>query len=144
MNAPTPGGYTPDTGATFSENEFQGQNTSPELREILEEMFNRQRNMEAELQSLRAIRDRAEAERQRTAPAPVPSEVPLDSLMRTLLETLTATSLANSAREPSGPREWKPPIWDGRADTFRDYLLRIRSSYRVRSAIKPTLPKEYY
>jgi len=144
MNASTSGGYTPETGASLSENDPNAQNTfTPNWHSALEEMFIRQREMEAELRSLRAERDRAETDQRQAAPAPSEA-VPLDSLMRTLLETLTATSLANSAREPAGPREWKPPTWDGKADTFRDYLLRIRSSYRVRSAIKPALPAEYY
>ena len=69
--------------------------------------------------------------------------------MRQMMEAFTkaqvpAAYTANSAGEPSGPRDWKPPMWDGQAETFRDYLMRMKSSYRVRSATKPSLPAEYY
>jgi len=138
--------FTPDTGTSHSGNDATDQNVSTaELRQAFEGMFLRQQQLEAELASMRAAASRPEPDMTRTAPTATPQEeVPLSTLMRTLLQTLTAASAANSAREPSGPREWKPPSWDGRADTFRDYLLRIRSSYRVRLAVKPTLPEEYY
>jgi len=146
MNTSPSEGFTPDTGTTYSGNDTTEQNVSTvELRQAFEEMFLRQRQLEAELASMRSAASRPEAERPQAAPVATPQEeVPLSTLMRTLLQTLTATAAANSAREPSGPREWKPPSWDGRADTFRDYLLRIRSSYRIRLVVKPTLLIEYY
>lgn len=146
MNTPTPGGYTPDTNESLQGNEALDSNVSNgDIQRVLEEMFLRQRTLEAELATMRAAAEQRGSDRQQAAPTTGNAEeVPLSTLMRTLLETLTATSLTNSAREPTGPREWKPPTWDGRSDTFRDYLLRIRSSYRVRAAVKPTLPHAYY
>ena len=101
--------------------------------------------MEAELANTRAALMKAEAERRQATPqTPHREEAPISDLMRTLIEALSATSRQNAVSEPSGSREWKPPTWDGRAETFRDYLVRLRSSYRVRSAVKPSLSGEYY
>jgi hypothetical protein len=97
--------------------------------------------MEAELAVTRAAIQQSEAERhQRSAERTQIGEDPsTNALLQTLLETLTATSLSNSAKEVLGLRDWKPPTWDSRVETFRDYLIRLRSSYWVRSATKPTL-----
>lgn len=146
MNAPASGGITPDSRAT------QSGSGSPErdaanvdMRRILEEMYVRQQQMENELASTRAALNKAESGRYAAAPdTNAPSEPSMSELVKTLIETLSARSLTESGEEVSGPREWKPPTWDGRTETFRDYLLRLRSSYRVRSATKPTLPVEYY
>lgn len=87
----------------------------------------------------------AESSRQHTAPATNRTEeASMSSLIRTLIETLTTTSALRPAVEAAGPREWKPPSWDGRAETFRDYLSRMKSSFKVRSAMKPALPDDYY
>jgi len=55
-------------------------------------------------------------------------------------------ALTNATRNSpvSGPREWRPPHWDGLAGTFRDYLIRVRSSYQVQTALNPSLPGAYY
>ena len=120
------------------------------MRRIITDLYLRQEQMEAELRMTRTALDHAEAarntdtaSRSRAPGADLPEET-LAVLMRTLIETFSAASASNSTREPSGPRDWKPPTWDGRAETFRDYLLRLRSSYRVRSSTKPTLSAEYY
>jgi hypothetical protein len=147
MNAPSSGGFTPATGSSQSGNEAPERlATNADLQRFIEEMFTRQQNMEAELAATRAAMQQSEAERhQRSAERTQIGEDPsTNALLRTLLETLAATSLSNSAKEVSGPRDWKPPTWDGRAETFRDYLMRLRSSYRVRSATKPTLSQDYY
>ena len=146
MNPESSAGFTPDTGIYSSGNESPiRETTNAEMRSIIEDMYTRQQRMEAELASTRAALANAEASRRATASgANPPEEVPLSALLRTLTETFSAASIANSGREPTGPREWKPPTWDGRAETFRDYLLRLRSSYRVRSALKPKLSWEYY
>lgn len=100
--------------------------------------------MEADLASTRTALEIAEAERRRDANGTDPRDPPINALMKTLIESVSAASLSSSAGEASGPRDWKPPTWDGRADTFRDYLVRLKSSYRVRSAVKPTLSVAYY
>lgn len=133
-------GITPDSSANRSADGDQSQAAHAEMQRVIEEMYTRQRQMEAELANTRM-----EAARRQGEPGVnQPGEASLSSLMRTLIETLTATTVTNSAREPSGPRDWKPPSWDGRAETFRDYLLRLKSSYRVRSGLKPTLSADYY
>lgn len=165
MNLPHSGDYTPDTGSSRSGNENE------DLRSILQEMYTRQGRMEADMATTLAalqqaetarqqaerlrqeeevrhkaeIAQLAESSRQNTVPfANRTEETSMSSLMRTLIETLTINSAPRSAGEATGPREWKPPSWDGRAETFRDYLSRMKSSFKVRSAMKPTLPEEYY
>ena len=118
--------------------------TNAEIQRVLEEMYARQRQMEAELASTRAALKNAEAGRRQEASGADPRDPPMNALMKALIESVSAASLSSSAGEVSGPRDWKPPTWDGRADTFRDYLLRLKSSYRVRSAAKPTLSVDYY
>lgn len=116
-----------------------------DVRQILEEMYLRQQQMESELATTRAALVSAESRRFTTATDTTPSSEPsMTQLVKTLIETLSTRSTTDAGVEMSGPREWKPPTWDGRAETFRDYLLRLRSSYRVRSATKPTLSIEYY
>lgn len=106
----------------------------------------RQQQMEAELASTRAALDHAGTDRRQAEPGTTRpnEETSTNTLLKTLIETLTLSSLANTGGEASGPRDWKPPSWDGRVETFRDYLTRLRSSYRVRSATKPTLSRDYY
>lgn len=166
MDIPQSGEYTPDTGITQS-----GNIPEPDLHSVLQEMYARQERLEADLAMTRAALQQTEAARQhaesmrlqeaarqqaeaahvadttrqRTETATnLPEDVPMSVLIRTLVETLTANSLLRSTGEASGPREWKPPTWDGRAESFRDYLSRMKSSYRVRSAMKPALPDDYY
>ena len=166
MNIPQSGEYTPDTGTTQS-----GNIPEPDLHSVLQEMYARQERLEADLAMTRAALQQTEAARQHaestrleeaarqqaeaahfaettrqrteTATNP-PEDVPMSALIRMLIETLTANSLSRSTGEASGPREWKPPTWDGRAESFRDYLSRMKSSYRVRSAMKPALSDVYY
>lgn len=146
MNAPSSTGFTPDTEGNLSGNDNPDRDTTnADMRRIIEEMFTRQQHMEAELASTRAALNNSEAGRRaRASRSDRPEEVSTNTLLRTLIETLSATSTSNSEREVAGPRDWKPPTWNGRADSFRDYLLRLRSSYRVRSASKPTLSVDYY
>ena len=107
MNTSPSEGFTPDTGTTYSGNDTTEQNVSTvELRQAFEEMFLRQRQLEAELASMRSAASRPEAERPQAAPVATPQEeVPLSTLMRILLQTLTTTAATNSAREPLGPKE---------------------------------------
>ena len=146
MEPPLSEGYTPDTGASQSGNEAPDSiTTNAEFRLAFERMHARQLTIEAELANARAELFAARSAQQQPVPeSSAPAETPMSDLIRTLLETLNASSQARSVGESSGPREWKPPLWDGRADTFRDYLSRMRSSYRVRSQMKPKLPDEYY
>lgn len=145
MTVPS-GGFIPDLNANAPDHENpQREMTNAELRNALEGMYARQQQLETEMANTRAAANLAEARLNETTPASsAHEEVPLQVLMRTLLETLTAQAASQPEKEVSGSREWKPPSWDGRAETFRDYLLRMRSSYRVRSALKPTLSREYY
>ena len=165
MNRPQSGDYTPDTGSSRSGNENE------DLRNILQEMYARQGRMEADMATTLAALQQAEAARQQAErlrqeeevrhraemaqfaessrqyavpPITRTEETSMSSLLRTLIETLTLNAAPRPAGEAAGPREWKPPSWDGRAETFRDYLLRMKSSFKVRSAMKPTLPEEYY
>jgi hypothetical protein len=146
MDLPLSEDYTPVTSNSQSGNELpEGVTTNAELRQAFERMYARQQQMEAELASARAALYGSQPAQQPPVPEPSPpAEVPMNDLIRTLLETLNGTSQARSGGELARPREWKPPSWDGRAETFRDYLSRMRSSYRVRSQMKPKLPDEYY
>ena len=83
----------------------------------------------------------ARSQTQRTEPT---TEMSTAALLKTLIETLSTKPPTSVVGESLGPREWKPPVWDGKVESFRDYLARIRSSYRVRAAMKPTLPDAYY
>ena len=95
--------------------------TNAEMRGVIEGIYARQQRMEAELACTRAALANAEAEGRAVASgANLPEEVPLSVLMKTMMETFSAANIANSGREPTGPRDWKPPVWDGRAETFRD------------------------
>jgi hypothetical protein len=98
------------------------------------------------MNSMRSIISAMEAERNSSASSQIPEqrEMSTNDLLKILVRSLTEKPKAEPDVEPWGPREWKPPSWDGRADTFKDYLLRLRSSYRVRSATKPALSAEYY
>jgi len=144
MDTSSSTGVTPDAKGNvqgLDPNEME----RAEMRQFLQSMYAQQQAMAAELAATREALARAEAERIQPAPeTAAPREEPNAALFRTLLETLTANATTRPVGETTGTRDWKPPSWDGKADTFRDYLLRIRSSYRVRSATKPTLSPEYY
>jgi hypothetical protein len=146
MDTDAPAGLTPDSSTNPSgSGEFEQDSRNAELLNAMRSLFSRQEQIEAELAGTRAAINNAGPTQLLTAPGNHQSETAaLTSLVKSLIETLTVTTATNSAREPSGPRDWKPPTWDGRAETFRDYLLRLRSSYRVRSALKPSLSEEYY
>lgn len=96
-------------------------------------MMNRIQQLESEIQTARSRAEISDAERGGR-----------DSILRDLANTLSTARHQGSGLEPSGPRDWKPPTWDGKAGSFRDYLMRLRSSYRVRSAAKPVLSADYY
>jgi hypothetical protein len=147
----TPAGFTPDSDANVPAPEpTGGAINNDDMRRILEEMYTRQQQMEAELARTRAALNEAETERrQRNGTFTQAGTTPLDGrsfndLLATLNQVVAALSKPNSAQEVAVPREWKPPTWDGKAETFRDYLLRMKGSYRVRAASKPPLPAEYY
>jgi len=142
----TPGAFTPDSDNNAPANVLnRAEPASTDIRRILEDMYARQQQMEAELLSTRAALNEAEATRNQRRPSSTATEGrSLNDLVAALTVALSANSSPNSEREMAVPREWKPPTWDGKAETFRDYLLRIRGSYRVRSASKPPLPTEYY
>jgi hypothetical protein len=149
MNLPT--GFTPDSDANVPAAGQSAEAINNEVRQILQDMYARQQQMETELARARSDLDNAEAERrQREAGATnisttaFPDRRSLNDLLATLTQAVTALSRPVPGQEPAVPRDWKPPTWDGHAETFRDYLLRMRGSYRVRSASKPTLPREYY
>lgn len=145
MNLPSPAGFTPNPEDNPAGNDTSEQDTrNDEMRRAIEEMYTRQQAMEAELRSTQAALNGGEAGRRTEASRSDSRGEDMNALLRTLVQALSANSLSNSGGEMAGPREWKPPTWDGRADTFRDYLLRLRSSYRVRSASKPTLSDDYY
>jgi hypothetical protein len=69
-------------------------------------MYARQQQIEAELASARAALYGSQPAQQPPAPEPsLLAEVPINDLIRTLLETLNATSQARSGGELAGPRE---------------------------------------
>jgi hypothetical protein len=109
----------------------------------MEELQARYLRMEEALANAEAERNRLLSERATEANT---TQELLRAFTQSLqsVKALSLTPRAESDGNVSGPRDWKPPTWDGKAETFRDYLLRIRSSYRVRSASKPTLAAEYY
>jgi hypothetical protein len=149
MNADgSPAGLTPDTDVEGSENRSSEQEpTNAEMRNIIERMHERQQQMEAELTRVRADYNSAEAPRRAAASGgvSVPQEEPsMAYFMRSLLETLAQGNGRDNGREVTGPRDWRPPTWNGSAETFRDYLMRIKSSFRVRSLSKPSLSAPYY
>jgi hypothetical protein len=116
-----------------------------DMQRVIRQMYEHQQQLQAELTETRAAFNNAQAARQPTAPAAtLPAEMSTDALLRELLRALTANNRPVTSQEPAVPREWKPPSWDGKAETFRDYLLRLRGSYRVRYALNPPLPESYY
>lgn len=145
MNLPSPSTFTPDIDSNATGNGAQEQGTSnEEMQRVIEEMYARQQQMEAELRETRAALNNAGTGRRVESLGADPQRNETNTLLRSLIEALSANSRTESLGEVSGPRDWKPPTWDGRADTFRDYLLRLRSSYRVRAATKPQLSAGYY
>jgi hypothetical protein len=146
MNQPSPYSFTPETDGNRSGNEGPEPGVSDaDIRRIIEQMYTRQQQLEAELAETRAAFNNSEAARRQTAPTIEPlAETTTNTLLRDLLRALTANNRTDTNQEPAVPREWKPPSWDGKAETFRDYLLRLRSSYRVRAASNPPLPENYY
>jgi hypothetical protein len=116
-----------------------------EMRAVIEEMYRRQEVMESELARTKAALDRALNGKGSQASVTEETGGPpaMSALMQNLIESLAANRI-NPDKESTAPRGWKPPTWDGRAEAFRDYLLRLRSSYRVRSAAKPTLSMDFY
>jgi hypothetical protein len=131
INQPLSAGFTPETNGNYSRNEGLEQEVSDaNIRQIVEQMYRRQQQLEAELESTRAAFNNAEAARHRMAPVADPlAETTTNALLRDLVRALTASNRTDSSQEPAVPREWKPPSWDGKAKTFRDYLLRLRGSY---------------
>jgi len=97
----------------------------------------------------RALRE-AQAFNQANQVTPQPTAAPSPSfqeMMQALVQQLAVANRAGATREeegPSGSREWKAPTWNGKNDSFRDYLLRLKSSYRARSEVKPKLSRDYY
>ena len=76
------------------------------MRRVIEEMFTRQQQMENELASTRAALNSAESGRRVEKSRPeVQEEVPISALLRALVETLLATSRANSVGNVSGLRD---------------------------------------
>ena len=116
-----------------------------EMRAVIEEMYRRQEVMESDLARTKAALERALNGRGRQASSAEEMNSPLttNTLIQNLIDSLAANR-NNPDKEASAPRGWKPPSWDGQADSFRDYLLRLRSSYRVRSASKPSLSMDFY
>jgi hypothetical protein len=112
MNSPA--GFIPDSDANVpATGQTGGGAVNEEVRRILEDMYTRQQQMEAELASTRAALNNAEAERRQrgadttnTAPSDGRS---LNDLLVTLTRALSAFSHPNSEREAAVPREWKPP-----------------------------------
>jgi hypothetical protein len=146
MDMSSSSGFTPETDGNRSGNGAPEPEVSDiDIRRIIESMYTRQQQMETELQETRAALSNSEAARQQSAPAMAPpAETSTNALLRDLIRALAVNNRAEAAQEPQVPREWKPPSWDGKAETFRDYLLRLKGSYRVRSASKPPLPESYY
>jgi hypothetical protein len=148
MERLSPQAFTPETASNQSVGDAAERTPNEsEMRAVLEQMYARQQQMEKELAATRAALERAEAAANQTQPRPAanPADTLLtNELLQALVQSLTAATSAQPAPEHSGSREWKPPTWDGRTETFRDYLLRIKSSFQVRSAVRPTLPDSYY
>jgi len=146
----TPAGFTPGSDANVpAPDPLRGGSAEDEMRRVIEGLYARQQQMETELASTRAALNNAEAERRQGAAEPGPStaasdQISLNTLIAVLTQALSARPQPDPEREAAVPREWKPPSWDGQAETFRDYFLRLRGSFRVRSASKPPLPAEYY
>ena len=130
-------------GESAAPNPGQGQGPpsggADDVRQALRQLHQQQMQLQAELQATQAA---LEAERSRST-QPAAGAVAPDQL-NALIQALTVKNGSGAAQEATGPRDWKPPTWDGKADTFRDYLLRLKSSYKVRSGLKPTLSTEYF
>ncbi|RDW56582.1 hypothetical protein BP5796_06373 [Coleophoma crateriformis] len=134
----SPSGFTPETETSSSRNDTQPEVTSnDELLRAVREMYSRQLALEAELRNTRSAIGRAET-------GEVSQDDSTNTLLRTLIQSLASSPRQGSGQEESAPRSWKPATWDGKANSFRDYLLRLKSSYRVRSAVKPALSSGYY
>jgi hypothetical protein len=128
MNTPNTDGRPPSPNAT--------------IEQVVQDLMTRQRATETVIKAAEEAVSAAEIRNREM-------QQQHDEQMRVLLqaiERLSATAPKDSegGTNLTGPREWKPPVWDGKTTTFRDYLIRIRSSYKVRSGLNPTLSREYY
>lgn len=127
---------TPDT-------EGQSRTPNPTMEEVVQQLMNRQHQTDAVLKAAEDHLSRSEARNQEMRQQ---HEDQMRILMRAFeaLSSKSTTNPSGGEGTPSGAREWKPPKWDGKTTTFRDYLIRIRSSYNARSGVNPTLSRDYY
>src|ERR1700761_199180 len=135
MQTPGTGDHTPGTGEHTPV-------LLPTLEEAVQGMMARQTAMESALKAAEEAVSIAET-RNRTMQSQHDDQM---QVLIKAIEKLTATGPTHTANEaaPTGTREWKPPSWDGKTTTFRDYIARIQSSYRTRSGLNPPLSLEYY
>ena len=128
MNTPAGEGETP--------------NSNPTIEEVVQEIMTRQIQTETFLKAAEEAVSSSEIRNRRQQQQ---HEEQMKILLQAI-EKLTAAAPNNltSGGNPTGPREWKPPSWDGRTATFRDYFIRMKSSYKTRSDLNPPLPARYY
>lgn len=138
MNTPHEG-----TGSGMHIPETRGLTPPPTTEEALQQMMERQRAMEIYMKGTEDAIKHAET---RFRESQQRHEEQVKVLIEALgvLSSRSAPNNSETDTNPTGPREWKPPAWDGKTATFRDYLIRIRSSYKARSSLKPSLSAEYY
>jgi hypothetical protein len=126
--------------ATDTDEQLSPPNIS--LEEAVQSLIERQRATDTVIKAAEEAVSNAEM-RNRTMQ--LQHEEQLNILLRAI-ERLSATDQNNTANgpNPTGTREWKPPTWDGKTATFRDYSTRMRSSYKTRAGLNPPLSRDYY
>jgi hypothetical protein len=111
------------------------------LEQAVESLLERQKATET---FLKAAEDAVQSAEMRGRTMQLQHEEEMKVLLKTI-ERLSATDRNSAATNPYPPttRKWKPPTWDGQTTTFRDYIIRIRSSYRTHSGLFPTQTHDY-
>jgi hypothetical protein len=134
-------GLSSDTNTPDTEN--QRQHLPMSLEDMVRELATRQQATEANLQAAEAAVHYAESSKRTLQKQ---HDEQMSTLMTALKDLImkTAPKELESRTYAMGPQEWKPPSWEGKTGTFRDYLFRIQSSYNARSGMKPTLSNVYY
>jgi hypothetical protein len=99
MNQPSSASFTLETDGNYFRNEGLEQEVSDaDIRRIVEQMYRRQQQLEAELESSRAAFNNAEAARRRMAPVADPlAETTTNALLRDLVRALTASNRTDSS-----------------------------------------------
>ena len=109
------------------------------IEEAVRDLMARQNETERALNEARAALQGAE---QRNNDQKRSHDEQVHAMMQAMTSLITAGPSAPGRMEAI--REWRPPSWDGKPVSFRDYLVRIRSSYHTHSKAFPQTPGDFY